>query len=60
MILKLLLENKMTQRQAAEVFNVTTTNVKARHTSNAQTTKILIMSLTIYVKIRFGIKRVLF
>lgn len=50
----------MTQRQAAEVLNVTTTNVKARRTSNAQTTKILIMSLAIYVKIRFGVKRVLF
>lgn len=33
--LKLLPENKMSQRQAAEAFNVSKmTNVKARHTSN--------------------------
>lgn len=52
--LKLLLENKMTQKQAAKAFNaLNRTNVKAGSTSNAPTKKILITLLVVNVKIKF-------
>lgn len=52
--LKLLLENKMTQKQAAKAFNaLNTTNVKAGRTSNAPTKEILITLLVVNVKIKF-------
>lgn len=52
--LKLLFENKMTQRQVVEAFDVPkTTSAKAGKMSNAQTKKILIILLVVYVKIKF-------
>jgi hypothetical protein len=51
--LKSLLENKMIEREDAEIFNVLqTTNAKAEHASNEHTTKIVITVLVIYVKIK--------
>ena len=50
--LKLFLENKMSQVQTVEIFNVLkTTNVRAAHASNAQTKKTLVTLLVIYLKI---------
>lgn len=47
--LKLVLGNKMIQRQATEVFSVPkTTNAKTAHMSDAHITKILITFLVIY------------
>lgn len=52
--LKLLLENKTIQRQAAGAFNVAkTTNVNTEHTSNVQTKKISIVLLVTYARIKF-------
>lgn len=52
--MKLLLENKMTQKQAAKAFNaLNTTYAKAARTSNAPTKKILITLLVVNVKIKF-------
>lgn len=47
--LKLVLGNKMIQRQATEAFSVSkTTNEKTAHMSDAHITKILITFLVIY------------
>lgn len=47
--LKLVLGNKMIQRQATEAFSVSkTTNAKTAHMSDAHITKILITFLVIY------------
>lgn len=52
--MKLLFENKMTQRQAAGAFNVAkTTNVNTGHASNAQTKKISIVLFVTYARIKF-------
>lgn len=52
--LKLFLENKMSQVQTVEIFNVPkTTNVRAARASNAQTKKTLVTLLVIYLKIKF-------